>query len=256
MSRRTKLIILGTFLLLLSAAAGAIFLTWTTPSPLRFRAIECRVVSNPGQSDELWKVRMVVENVSHIPVHLFEARVRKPRSHKLSRMLNPASGPGPKAVFATVEFDPRTVPQSRFSIRVSPGQTHECHFYVYHKKGLVQWLQDVDVQYSWISYTASKADYLRARLRKIVPEQWRSRIPSRLFERDITPMDSDALPPTIMPVLVDVTPEKAAPVTAPPTPPSPATPSHTQAHRRRFFTAPLPVSTSSPFQAAPPSPAR
>ena len=61
MSRRTKLIILGTFLLLLSATAGAIFLTWTTPSPLRFRAIECRVVSNPGQSDELWRVRMVVE---------------------------------------------------------------------------------------------------------------------------------------------------------------------------------------------------
>jgi hypothetical protein len=221
MSRRTKRIILASFLLLLSATVGTIILTWTTPNPLRFRAIECHNASSPGQTFQTWKVRMVVENVSHIPVYLFEAELRKPQPHMKSRKLHPAFAPVPKPIIGPVEFDPQTVPYPHFSTLIPPGQTRECYFYMYPKKDPVGWIQDIDVHYSWISYTASKADHLRARLRKMVPEHWRSHIPRRLYERDITPMDSDSLPPPIMPVLVKAAPVKVTPVIASPTTPSP-----------------------------------
>ncbi|MEZ0277255.1 MAG: hypothetical protein ACAH88_20250, partial [Roseimicrobium sp.] len=164
-----------------------------------------------------------VENTSHLPIHLLEAQLRRLRLDMVSRKMNPAYTWIPRSAFATLEFDLQGGQKLHSAVLIPPGGSHECFFYVYQKKDPVQWLRDIDVRYSWISGTAAKADYLRVRLRRIVPENWRSHIPSRLYERDITPLDSQSCPPPVTPSLVMA---------------SPVTPFSRKTERRRFFLPP------------------
>jgi hypothetical protein len=72
MSRRTKLIILALFLVLLAIPAACVALTWSPDDTLRFR-IDHLVPPSTEHPDAYRKLRVSIENTSSAPVHFYGA---------------------------------------------------------------------------------------------------------------------------------------------------------------------------------------
>ncbi|QIF01955.1 hypothetical protein [Roseimicrobium sp. ORNL1] len=78
MSRRTKLIILAVFLVLLAIPAAYVALTWSPKDPLRVRLIS---MDMPGEQDPFKQMtmRMELENTSTVPIFVGDVVFRARR---------------------------------------------------------------------------------------------------------------------------------------------------------------------------------
>ncbi|RBP36933.1 hypothetical protein DES53_11574 [Roseimicrobium gellanilyticum] len=166
MSRRTKLIILGIFLVLLSIPGIYLFLTWEVEKPLRFRLVGKELESIIGTAESGDFVRIEVINTTATGVEMTAAGVED------------GDAP-PGTTFAGIihHMDARPLPGSSASESMLSAHGHFIFFMKLEKTDNPVNQQNLRIAYGYLTRSKRRALALHDAIEPYLPKFLEGRIP-------------------------------------------------------------------------------